>query len=165
MFLPHTCKNSFSNFWLKNINQNFLKKNSTNSKYLHIFHLARGIHFYSFIWNYSDWSGCVYTFFNYFLVDIYLILWGLLSRAAIIWEWGCGLFVFLIMSFTVLCCHYNSIIYSTLDVKSHWVWGAVVQFRNVHGMGAGNGLAQWAECLPSKREAPGFHPQRYTNWV
>lgn len=41
--------------------------------------------------------------FQLFLVDIYLILWGLFSRAVIILEWGCShfvLFCFLIMSFT-----------------------------------------------------------------
>lgn len=39
--------------------------------------------------------------FQLFLVDIYLILWGLFSRAVIIWEWGCSLFLcFLILSFT-----------------------------------------------------------------
>lgn len=103
------------------------------------------------------------TFFNYFWLTSTSFFGDCFQELPSSGSEGVAFLFFDNVLYFRLCCHYNSIIYNTLDVKSHWVWGAEVQFRNVHGMGAGDGLAQWAEFLPSKCEAPGSHPQRYTN--
>lgn len=108
----HTHKqNSFSDFWLKNTNQNlFKRKNTINSKCLHISHLA---YVYSFIWNYGNWSGCITFEYLFWMISISffgdcfqdLSSCGSIGRAFFLVLWVCPLLPSLLLLFgkTFLC--------------------------------------------------------------